>query len=176
MATLVFGMNLSLDGFVDHEAFAPDPVLFRHWIEQVAGLTGSLYGRRLYEIMRYWDADQPGWGADEHAFAAVWRRMPKWVVSRSLAEVGPNAELVRGNVEAAVRRLKADEAGEIDVGGPVLAAWLGARGLIDEYRMYYHPVVLGQGAPFFAATPPALRTLGVERIGERAVRVTCVPA
>lgn len=176
MASLVFGMNLSLDGFVDHEAFAPDPVLFRHWTQQVAGLTGSLYGRRLYEIMRYWDADQPGWEVAELEFAAVWRRMPKWVVSRSQTEVGPNAELIRGDVAAAVRRLKAEQAGEIDVGGPVLAGWLGARGLIDEYRMYYHPVVLGQGAPFFAEKPPALRTVAVERIGESAVRMTCVPA
>lgn len=176
MASLVFGMNLSLDGFVDHEAFAPDPVLFRHWIDQVAGLTGSLYGRGLYEIMRYWDDDQPGWGSAEQAFAAAWRRMPKWVVSHSLAAVGPNAELVRGDVEAAVRRLKAEQSGEIDVGGPVLAAWLGARGLIDAYRLYYHPVVLGQGRPFFAERPPALRTLAVERIGDSAVRMTCVPA
>jgi hypothetical protein len=61
MAKLVFGMNLSLDGYVDHEKFAPGPVLFRHWIEQVRGVTGSVYGRRMYEIMRYWDEDHPEW-------------------------------------------------------------------------------------------------------------------
>lgn len=59
MATFVFGMNLSLDGYVDHEAFAPDAALFRHWIDQVRGITASLYGRRIYEIMRYWDEDTP---------------------------------------------------------------------------------------------------------------------
>ena len=61
MAKIVFGMNVSLDGYVDHEKFAPCPVLFRHFIEQVRGLTGSVYGRRLYEVMRYWDEDHPDW-------------------------------------------------------------------------------------------------------------------
>jgi hypothetical protein len=61
MVKFVFGMNLSLDGFVDHQAFAPDPALFRHWIERVGCLTGSIYGRRMYEVMRYWDEDRPGW-------------------------------------------------------------------------------------------------------------------
>ena len=64
MAKLVFGMNQSLDGYVDHMAFAPDPALFRHWIEQVRGLAGSVYGRRMYEIMRYWDEDRPEWDAE----------------------------------------------------------------------------------------------------------------
>ena len=61
MAKIVFGMNVSLDGYVDHEKFAPDPVLFRHWIEHVRGLTGSLYGRRMYEVMRYSDEDHSEW-------------------------------------------------------------------------------------------------------------------
>ena len=68
MATLVFGMNQSLDGYVDREAFAPGPALFRHWIEHVHGLTGCVYGRRLYEVMRYWDEDHPEWDAAERAF------------------------------------------------------------------------------------------------------------
>jgi hypothetical protein len=89
MATFVFGMNLSLDSFVDQEEFAPDPGLFRQWIEQVRGASGSLYGRRIYEIMRYWDEDKPEWTPDERDFAAAWRNQPKWVVSRSLTSVGP---------------------------------------------------------------------------------------
>lgn len=176
MARLVFGMNLSLDGYVDHEGFAPDAELFRHWIDHVAGLTGSIYGRNLYEIMQYWDEDQSGWDADERAFALAWRRMRKWVVSTTLDEVGPNAVLLQGDVEGAIRKLKADEPGEIDLGGPVLAAWAGELGLIDEYRLYYHPVVLGQGAPFFAGPPPELQLTGTDRIGATTVRVTCVPA
>ena len=175
MATFVFGMNLSLDGFVDHTAFAPDDELFRHWIDQVAGCAGSLYGRRLYEIMQYWDEDQADWGDPERAFAQAWRAMPKWVVSRSLRDVGPNATLIDGDVEAAVRALKDRQSGEIEVGGPVLAHWLGERGLIDEYRLYYHPVVLGQGARFFAGAPPRLRLTETRRIGSQAVRLTCVP-
>src|ERR1700733_15432129 len=100
MAKLVFGMNQSLDGYVDHQEFAPGPALFRHFIEQVRGLTGSLYGRRMYEVMRYWDEDLPEWGAEQFEFAAAGRRQPKWVVSRSLKCVGPNATLVEDDTEA----------------------------------------------------------------------------
>ena len=77
MARLVFGMNQSLDGYVDHTAFAPQPSLFRHFIREAQAQTGSLYGRRMYEIMRYWDDEQPEWGEDEHAFAAAWRKHPE---------------------------------------------------------------------------------------------------
>ena len=71
MAKLVFGMNQSLDGYVDHMAFAPSPTLFRHFIEEAQGQAGSVYGRQMYEIMRYWDDDHPEWDAEEHAFAAA---------------------------------------------------------------------------------------------------------
>src|SRR4249919_1676028 len=121
MAKLVYGMNQSLDGYVDHLEFRPSPALFRHFIEQVRGLTGSVYGRRMYEIMRYWDEDDSEWDAPRRAFAAAWRSQPKWVVSRSLKSVGPNATLVEGDLVAAVRGLKARLAGEIAVSGPDLA-------------------------------------------------------
>ncbi len=176
MAKFVFGMNLSLDGYIDHQEFAPDPALFRHWIEQVRGVTGSLYGRRLYEVMRYWDEDNPHWGPEERDFATAWRSKPKWVVSRSLKSVGPNATLVGEDVEAAIRGLKAELAGEIDVGGPDLARSLTDLGLIDEYRLYFHPVVLGGGKPFFAGPRPPLRLIASDRIGEDAIRLTYVPA
>ena len=176
MAKLVFGMNVSLDGYVDHQEFAPGPALFRHFIEQVRSLTGSVYGRRLYEVMRYWDEDHPEWDAAERDFAAAWRAQPKWVVSRSLESVGPNATLVRDDVEAVARGLKAELTGEIYVGGPDLARSLTALGLIDEYRLYFHPVVLGRGKPFFAGPPPPLRLAASDPIGEYAVRLTYVPA
>jgi dihydrofolate reductase len=175
MANLVYGMNLSLDGYVDHDRFAPDPVLFRHWIDQVRGLAGSLYGRRIYEIMRYWDEDQPGWGPDEQAFAAAWRDQHKWVVSRSLTSVGPNATLVSQDVETVVRDLKARIDGGIDVSGTILAQHLGSLGLIDEYRLYFHPVVLGHGTPFFAGPLPKLRLVASERIGDAVIRLTYLP-
>ncbi len=176
MAKLVFGMNQSLDGYVDHEAFAPGPVLFHHFIEQVRGLTGSVYGRRIYEVMRYWDEDHAEWSAEEHDFAAAWRRQPKWVVSRSLKSVGPNATLVAHNVEAAIRGLKAQLVGEIAVAGPDLARSLTDLGLIDEYRLYLRPVVLGHGKPFFAGARPPLRLVASDLIGEDAIRLTYVPA
>ena len=176
MAKLVFGMNQSLDGYVDHEAFAPGVSLFRHFCEQVRGLAGSVYGRGLYEVMRYWDEDQPEWDAEERDFAAAWRGQPKWVVSRSLKSVGPNATLVGDDVEAVVRELKAELAGEIEVGGPELARSLTELGLIDEYRLYFRPVVLGRGKPFFVGPRPPLRLVANDLIGEDAIRLTYVPA
>jgi dihydrofolate reductase len=169
-------MNQSLDGYVDHEAFAPDATLFRHWIDQVRGISGGLYGRGIYQIMRYWDEDQPGWGGAERDFAAAWRQQPKWVVSRTLTSVGPNATLISEDFEAAVRALKERLEGEVDVSGPVLSQWLGALGLIDEYRLYVHPVVLGQGAPFFAGPRPPLRLVSSDRFGGDVIRLTYVPA
>lgn len=176
MAKLVFGMNQSLDGYVDHTAFAPGPALFRHFIEQVRGLTGSVYGRRMYEVMRYWDEDLPDWGAEERDFAVAWRSQPKWVVSRSLKSVGPNATLVEDDLETAIRGLKAQHAGEIDVAGPELARSLTDLGLIDEYRIYLHPVVVGGGKPFFAGPRPRLRLVASDQMGEDVIRLTYVPA
>jgi dihydrofolate reductase len=174
MAKLVFALNQSLDGYVDHTAMAPDPVLFRHFIDDVGGVAGSVYGRRMYEVMRYWDEDRPEWGEAERDYAAAWRRQPKWVVSRTLQSVGPNATLVKDDVEAAIRALKARLDGVIEVAGPELAASL--TGLIDEYRLYIHPVVLGSGKPFFAGPRPPLRLIASERIGAHAIRLTYVPA
>ena len=176
MAKIVFGMNVSLDGYVDHDKFAPGELLFRHWIEQTRSLTGSVYGRTLYEIMSYWDQNDPEWGPSERDFAAAWQKMPKWVVSRTLKSVGPNAALLEGDLGAAVGKLKADMPGEIDVGGPKLAHSLTELGLIDEYHVYYRPVVLGSGRPFFVGAQPPLRLLGSDLIGEDAMRLKYAPA
>ena len=176
MAKLVFGMNQSLDGYVDHMAFAPGPTLFRHFIEQAQRQAGSVYGRRMYEVMRYWDDDRPEWDAGERAFAAAWRSQPKWVVSRSLQAVGPNARLVPDDLEGVIRALKAGRDGEIEVAGPVLAHSLTELGLIDEYRIYLHPVVLGQGTPYFAGPRPPLRLVTHDPMGEDVLRLTYVPA
>ena len=176
MARLVFGMNQSLDGYVDHTGFAPGPTLFRHFIEEAQGQAGSVYGRVMYEIMRYWDEDQPEWSAEEHAFAAAWRKQPKWVVSRTLKSVGPNATLVEGDLGTAIRALKSEREGEIEVAGPVLARSLTEIGLIDEYRIYLHPVVLGHGNPYFAGPRPPLRLMTSDRIGEDVIRLTYIPA
>jgi len=176
MAKLVFGMNQSLDGYVDHTAFAPSPTVFRHFIEEVRAQSGSVYGRQMYEVMRYWDDDHSEWDAEEHAFATAWRKQPKWVVSRSLKSVGPNATLVEHDLEGAIRELKAARDGEIEVAGPNLARSLTDLGLIDEYRIYLHPVVLGHGKPYFAASRPRLRLIASDRIGEDVIRLAYAPA
>ena len=176
MAKLVFGLNQSLDGYVDHQEFAPGPSLFRHFIEQVRGLTGSVYGRRMYEVMRYWDEDRPEWDAEERDFAAAWRSQPKWVVSSSLKSVGPNATLVADDVERVIRDVKARLTGEIEVAGPELARSLGDLGLVDEYQIYLHPVVVGRGKPFFAGPRPPLRLVASDLMGEDVIRLTYVPA
>ena len=177
MAKLVYGLNQSLDGYVDHLRIGPPPpALFRYFLGQVRGLTGMLYGRRMYEIMRYWDDDLPDWDAEDRDFAAVWQSQPKWVVSRSLELVGPNATLVKNDLEAAVRGLKAQLVGEIEVAGPNLVGSLTDLGLIDEYRLYLHPIVLGRGKPFFAGPRPPLRLVASDLIVEDVIRLTYVPA
>jgi dihydrofolate reductase len=194
MGKLVFGMMQSLDGYVAGvsggpgsdgyvagiagglELPPPDVSLHRHFNDHVRGLAGVLYGRRMYEVMRYWDEDQPDWDVVDHDFAAVWRALPKWVVSRSLKSVGANATLVAGDVEAFVRQLKAQVEGEIDVAGPELAGSLTSLGLVDEYRLYFRPFVLGGGKPYFAGARPPLRLIAADRVGEDAVRLTYVPA
>jgi len=177
MAKLVYELNQSLDGYVDHLKMGPTgPRLFRHFIEQMRGVTGMVYGRGMYELMRYWDDDFPDWDAEKRDYAAVWRAKPKWVVSRSLKSVGPNATLVEGDMEAAIRGLKAQLDGEIEVAGPVLAGSLTELGLIDEYRIYLHPVVLGHGKPFFTDPRSMLRLAASDLIAEDVIRLTYVPA
>ena len=177
MAKLVYGLNQSLDGYVDHLEMGPlRPVLFRHFIEEVRGVTGMVYGRRMYEIMRYWDDDLRDWGAEERDFAAAWQSQPKWVVSRSLKSVGPNATLIEDDFEAVIRGLKAQLDGKIDVAGPDLAGSLTNLGLIDEYQLYLHPIVLGRGNPFFVGPRPPLRLVASDLIAEDVIRLTYVPA
>lgn len=177
MAKLVYGLQQSLDGYVDHMKIGPpDPVLGRHFMENMRGLTGAVYGRRMYEIMCYWDHDQPDWDAQDREFAAMWRRLRKWVVSRSLQSVGSNATLIEGDLEPAIRGLKAQLNGQIDVAGPNLAGSLTNLGLIDEYRLYLHPIVLGSGQPFFAGPRPRLRLVASDRIGDDLIQLTYVPA
>jgi dihydrofolate reductase len=174
-------MMQSLDGYVDDAAGGlvlppPQPVLFRHFTDHVRGLAGALYGRRIYEVMRFWDEDHPEWGADFRDFAAAWRPQPKWVASRTLKDVGPNAVLVAGDIGAFARGLKADVEGDIDVAGPELAHVLTGLGLIDEYHLYFRPFVLGGGKRYFVGARPPLRLVATDHIGEDAVRLTYIPA
>jgi len=176
MAKLIYGMMQSLDGYVDHLVLpGPGPALFRHFIEHVRSLSGALYGSRIYQLMRYWDDDQRGWTEAEQEFAKVWRAMPKWVASNSLTSLGPNAQLISGDLGEFVRDLKRQAPSELEVAGPALAGSLTDLGLIDEYRLYLRPYVLGSGKPFFAGARPPLRFVGSDLIGEDAVRLTYTP-
>lgn len=179
MGKLIFAMLQSLDGYVaavdgalEPPLHPPSVALFRHFANHESSLAGGLYGRRLYEIMRYWDEDQPEWSALEHDFARAWRAHPKWVVTRSLKSVGPNATLVDRDVVAFVRGLKSEIHGDIAVAGPELAGSLTKAGLIDEYHLYFRPVVLGGGKPYFAGARPTLRLVASDRVGDDAVRLT----
>lgn len=181
MARLIYGMMQSLDGYIEGPSggpawSVPGPVLFRHFTDYVRGLKGVLYGRRMYEVMRYWDEDDPEWDAVEIDFAQVWRSKPKWVASRSLSSVGSNATLIREDLIAFAKKLKAEDDGDIDVAGASLANELSIAGLIDEYRLYFRPYVLGRGKPYFAGPLPPLRLLSSQTVGEDAVRLTYVPA
>jgi len=171
VARLVFGMNVSLDGFVDHDVFEPDPVLFDHFIEQTRNSSGSIYGRGLYEIMSYWDGDD--W--DQHeadngalvSFAEAWRRMPKWVVSQSLSSVGPNATLVNEDPETAIRRLKTDVDGEIEVKFQEPGAIVPALEVFDAVGT--GAVVAGWSTPgYWAGRVPALQLLAAVPFGPQA--------
>lgn len=177
MARLVYGLRQSLDGYVDHTKLGPPaPAAFRHFIGLVRGATGLIYGRRTYEIMRYWDEDLPDWDAEDREFAVAWRSRPKWVVSRSLKSVGRDATLVADDFEKVIRRLKTELAGEIQVAGPALAQSLTEAGLIDEYRLYLDPIVLGDGSPFFAGPRPPLHLVSSDLIAGDLIRLTYVPA
>ena len=171
MARLVFGLMQSLDGYVSGPEGGPglpmpDDVLTAHFSDQLRRTTGSLYGRRMYEIMRYWDQDEAEQEEAGREFALAWRSKPKWVVSRTLKSVGANATLVDGDLETFVRALKAEQEGVIEVAGPELAGNLAKLGLLDEYQLYLCPVVLGSGKPFFTGPRPPLRLVASEQIGD----------
>lgn len=175
MAKLIFGMNQSLDGYVDHTAFMPGPALFAHFIEQTRQRPAAIYGRRMYEIMSYWDDVQPGWDEAEAAFGMAWRAQQKWVVSETLTTLGQNAALVEGDLRGAVERIKTEAHADIEVAGPVLARALDDLGLIDEFQIYLHPVVTGGGTPFFGAARAPLRLVSSDVLAEDVVRLVYRP-
>jgi dihydrofolate reductase len=157
MGRLIYSMSVSLDGFVDTADHSLDWVLideelhslFNH---EARGMSAFLYGRRMYELMAaYWPTAE----ADPSAppvvidFARIWRDKPKVVFSRSLERVDWNSRLVRDGAVAEVARLKAEPGFDMDVGGPTLAAELIRAGLVDEFHLALHPVILGAGTPFF---------------------------
>ena len=159
MGRIVYSMSVSLDGFVETPNRSLDWVLVDDELhslfnEEAREMSAFLYGRRMYELMAdYWPtaATDPSATPTMREFARIWRDTPKIVFSRTLDRVEWNSRLVRDDAAAEVARLKAEPAFDADVGGPTLASTLMRVGLIDEYRLFVNPVVLGAGTPFFPA-------------------------
>ncbi|GAB3146860.1 dihydrofolate reductase family protein [Amycolatopsis stemonae] len=159
MRKLVYGMNLSLDGYVaaagdDLGWSEPSDELFAWWLEREQAIGLFLYGRKLWETMSsYWPTGdrQPGATPAQVAFARNWRDTPKVVFSSTVDEVGWNTRVVTGDAVEEITRLKAGTGGPMRVGGPALGGAAMRAGLVDEYEIVTHPVLLGGGVPFFAA-------------------------
>ena len=158
MRKVIYSMGVSLDGFIagprgEIDWGAPDEELYRFHNQQARELGAHLCGRRLYEEMLYWEtADQnPSAAEYELEFARIWQSLPKVVFSKTLQKVEGNARLVREDVAEEVARLKEEPGGDLAVGGAGLASALIKLGLVDEYRLFVSPVVLGGGTPYFPA-------------------------
>lgn len=172
MGRLVYGMSVSLDGFVNTADGSLDWVqvdeeLHSFFNEQGREVRASIYGRRMYELMvGYWPtaADDPSATPAELEWATIWRETPRFVFSRTLTEVGWNSQLVHGDPVEEVGRLKAQPGFVMDVSGPTIAAPLIQAGLVDEYRLFVNPVVLGAGTPFF---PPTDHHIGLRLVETR---------
>jgi dihydrofolate reductase len=169
---LIYSMSVSADGFIegpdgDFSWGAPGEELFRFHTDRVRQLGAHLCGRRLYETMLYWEAADQNFalGTAEREFAEIWRRLPKVVFSTTLESVeGGNARLARGSVSEEVPRLKEQVDGDLEVGGATLAAECIELDLVDEYRLFVHPVIVGGGKPFF---PPTQASLELELVETR---------
>ena len=159
MRKLIYSFGVSLDGFIagpegDIDWSAPDEELHRFHNQQARELGAHLYGRRLYEVMRYWEtAEEENPSAPEHVleFARIWKATPKIVFSSTLEGVEGNARLVKDGVAEEVVRLKEEPGKDLAVGGAGLASTCMKLGLIDEYRLFVSPVVVGGGTSFFPA-------------------------
>lgn len=170
MRKVIYAMSVSLDGSIeaadgDLSWSYPDEELHRHFNDREREIDIHFYGRRLYEMMAaFWPtADQnPSAPKAEIEFSRIWKDMKKIVFSTTLKDVGWNSQLVRGNIAEVVNNLKAQPGGAMSVGGAGLASAFLQLGLIDEYRLYIHPVVLGNGKPMFPNLRDRIRLQLVE--------------
>jgi dihydrofolate reductase len=158
MRKLIYSMGASLDGFIagpggEIDWSAPDEELHRFHNQQTRQIGVHLCGRRLYEEMLYWETadENPSAAEYELEFARIWKRLPKIVFSKTLDTVEGNARLATGGVEDEVAKLKAQAGDDLAVGGAGLASACIELGLVDEFRLFVNPVVLGGGTPYFPA-------------------------
>ena len=158
MRKLIYSMGVSLDGFIagpdgEIDWGAPDEELHRFHNQQMREVGAQLCGRRLYEVMVYWETAEENPSLPEHEleFARIWKDTPKVVFSKTLEKVEGNARLVRDSVAAEVARLKEQPGKDLAVGGAGLASTFIKLGLVDEYRLFVSPVLLGGGSPYFPA-------------------------
>ena len=160
MGKLIYGLNVSLDGFVetpDHSLdwATIDDELHQWFNDRFRTLDASLYGRRIYELMSgHWPSagDDPQATAVIREFSRIWLDTPKIVFSSTLDSVDWNSRLVRGDIGDELHRLRQEFPGDLEVAGPTLAGSFIRRGLIDEYHLVVHPVAIGSGTPFFPTT------------------------
>lgn len=158
MRSVTYSMSVSLDGYIvgpdgSFDWSAPDEEVFRFWIDDIREVGVHLMGRRLYETMLYWETAEQERSLDaaELEWTALWKPLPKVVFSTTLSALQGNARLASGGLAEEIERLRAEPGeGEIAIGGATLAAEAAASGLIDEYRVIVHPVLVGGGIPFFA--------------------------
>jgi dihydrofolate reductase len=157
LGTVIYSFGISLDGFIadpdgDIDWSPPDEELFQFHIEQTRALAAHLCGRRLYETMLVWEtAPDSQWDPAELEFARIWRALPKVVFSSTLERVEGNARLATDDLVTEITKLKEQSDGPVAVGGAGLAATLVEQDLIDDYRLFVYPVVLGGGTPYFPA-------------------------
>ena len=177
---LIYSMGVSLDGFIagpdgEIDWSAPDEELHRFHNQQALETGAYLYGRRLYETMRYWETaeQQPSAPAHVLEFARIWKDTPKIVFSKTLEHVEGNARLVRDGVAEEVAKLKEQPGRKLAVGGAGLASTFMKLGLIDEYRLFVSPVALGGGTPYFPALDERinLELIETQTFGSRVVYV-----
>jgi dihydrofolate reductase len=180
MRKLIYSMGVSLDGFIagpdgEIDWSAPDEELHRFHNQQTRDIGAHLCGRRLYEMMTYWETIDERSSVPEHEleFARIWKEMPKIVFSKTLEKVEGNARLVRDGVSQEVAKLKEQPGKDLAVGGAGLASTCMGLGLIDEYRLFVSPVVLGGGTRYFPALNERIKLELVERqtFGSRVVYV-----
>jgi dihydrofolate reductase len=156
MRKVIYSPMVSLDGFVEGpnrelDWGIIDEELYSFINDQHRQIDTYLFGRRMYEVMTYWETAEADPSNPEYAleFARIWKRIVKIVYSKSLDRVQGNARLSRGNIVEEVAELKAQSGLDMGVGGATIAATLSQAGLIDEYRLFIHPVILGSGTPMF---------------------------